>query len=387
MLLIRSCPLLLTILPLSYRYNFMGSCASAAGALAAGFATTALIEQYGLLELDSYRLVFVQYAALAVVLMLLTCMLSKEVECVGKGAPSRGDQGGDSLSPFLSRTARAESMRHTASSRPSEDDQELLTRPLLLTMGDEEAQGEGGSERFGGPDRAHDAPSLLPTLSGDTHIPAASYISGGASLPSGSLPLLMTTAMLAGPSLQGSHLCQTTGPHLWPTSAPETPEAAATLLIHTSEACSTGVAALGYEARHAESGGYNKPHSAESSPSWSSHPDGDRRITFSAAAGEGSAAGGRAAGGGGAGGGGGEGAAGGGAGAFRVLGLSPKSLRIVAHLSFLIATDSFGSAMITGTLLAYYFKVCPVRVVVYLGLSSMQCTCEQKGYAGVDQQY
>ena len=47
----------------------------------------------------------------------------------------------------------------------------------------------------------------------------------------------------------------------------------------------------------------------------------------------------------------------GGSGEGRFLGLSTKSRRTVLHLSILFAFDSFGGAMITGTLLAYYFQV------------------------------
>ena len=44
-----------------------------------------------------------------------------------------------------------------------------------------------------------------------------------------------------------------------------------------------------------------------------------------------------------------------------LFGLTARSRRTVAHLSLLFATDSFGSSMITGTLLAYYFKVWTLR--------------------------
>ncbi|GAX78616.1 hypothetical protein CEUSTIGMA_g6055.t1 [Chlamydomonas eustigma] len=61
-------------------YNFLGSCCSACGALATGLVAPRLALQYSITELDSYRLVFVQYGGAAVTIMFIVLLLSEEVE-------------------------------------------------------------------------------------------------------------------------------------------------------------------------------------------------------------------------------------------------------------------------------------------------------------------
>ena len=62
------------------RYSFLGSSASASGSLVAGFLSTALVEHYNMTELNTYRIVFVEYGVISVILMMLVCLLSKKIE-------------------------------------------------------------------------------------------------------------------------------------------------------------------------------------------------------------------------------------------------------------------------------------------------------------------
>ena len=225
------------------RYNFLGSCASASGSLVAGMLSTALVEHYAISEVAAYRVVFVEYGAISVVLMMLVCLLSRRIER-GHSSPA-AEESLIKVKLFGALSMQPPSKKNTHDAGSGEEE---LGQPLLL----------------------HDG------LDGDLAL----------GMPGGRLGDADGTSRAVGSPAGASVRGTGTDNH-------------AQLAPGKDSGDDEG------RGRHQGRG------SSSSSP----------------------------------------------IGLKSALGLSSKSWQTVAHLSALFATDAFASAMITGTLLAYYFQV------------------------------